>query len=204
MWKDPLACGPCGSGSKRLAEVFVEFNEPVSAKNGAKYIARACGGESDRGQWQGWLEFVPVAGGEGEIVRSGRETTQPNRTDTEYWATGLTPVFLEGALERALNPVARVERPAVLPPIHDGPAPDFSPSLARPTAGILNPFSVYRKGERRLRSQLLALSGWHLVNIIRAHNLSTEDPATLTHMPPAALVETIVTAVRTRAGTPAP
>lgn len=183
-----------------MAEVFVEFSELVSAKNGAKYTARACGGEHDRGHWQGWLEFVPVAGG--EVVRSARETTQPNRTDTEYWATGLTPVFLEGALDRALNPVVRAERPSVPLPAHDGPAPDFA--SARPAAeSILNPFSVYRKGEALLRSQLLALSGWHLVNIIRAHELSNEDPATLTHMPATALVETIVTAVRARAGTPA-
>ena len=35
-------------------------------------------------------------------VQSPRETTQPNLTDLNYWATGLTPVYLEGALARAL------------------------------------------------------------------------------------------------------
>ena len=39
-----------------------------------------------------------------DAVRSGRETTQPNLTDLEYWAQGLTPVYLEGALRRALEP----------------------------------------------------------------------------------------------------
>ena len=38
----------------------------------------------------------------GETLRSFRETTQPNLTDLRYWATGLTPVYLEGALERIL------------------------------------------------------------------------------------------------------
>ncbi len=182
-----------------MAEVFVEFAEPVSTKDGIPYIARACGSENEYGHWQGWVEFEPVAGG--EIVRSGRETTQPNRTDTEYRATGLTPVFLEGSLARALNPLVRAERPSVPLPAHDGPAPDFLP--ARPAQSILNPFSVYRKGEALLRSQLHAFSAWHLVNIIKAYELSPVDPAVLTQMAPAALVETIVTAVRTREETTA-
>ena len=44
------------------------------------------------------IEFVPVHGG--TPLRSSRETTQPNKADAEYWASGLTMVYLEGALER--------------------------------------------------------------------------------------------------------
>jgi hypothetical protein len=183
-----------------VAEVFVEFSEPVATKEGVQYLARACGGEGDHGLWQGWLEFVPLEGG--EVVRSGRETTQPNRTDTEYWATGLNPVFLEGALHRALNPLVRAERPPVRPPAHDGPAPNMV-SVRAPADSILNPFSVYRKGEDLLRRQLLAFSAWHLVNIIRDYELSPIDPVVLNQMPTVALVETIVTAVRARAQTTA-
>jgi hypothetical protein len=179
-----------------VAEVFVEFAEPVTTKDGVKYVARACGSEDDIGHWQGWLEFVPI--GRGEVVRSGRETTQPNRVDTEYWATGLTPVYLEGALNRALNPLTLPERPAVAAPLHDRPAPSFT--TAKPGASsILNPFSVYQKGETLLRRELSALAGWHLVNIIRAHGLSAEDPATLAVLPPPTLVDLIVTAVQARA-----
>jgi len=50
--------------------------------------------------WEGWVEFDPVDGG--PTIRTPRETTQPNRADAEYWATGLEPVYLEGALDRAL------------------------------------------------------------------------------------------------------
>ena len=58
---------------------------------------------------------------DGAAVRSGRETTQPNRQDTAYWATGLTPVYLEGALGRALNPLQvalrnRLHRPSSMAP----------------------------------------------------------------------------------------
>ena len=41
---------------------------------------------------------------------------------------------------------------------------------------VLDPFSVYQKGEALLRRQLSALAGWHLVNIIRKYELSGEDP----------------------------
>jgi len=184
-----------------VAEVLVEFTEPVASEAGDDYIARACGGEMPDGMWQGWLEFLPI--GEGDPIRSGRETTQPNRTDTVYWATGLTPIYLEGALHRALTPLVRPPVRDTPAPIFDGPAPNLAevdaPDLAEvdPNAdSILNPFSVYRKGETLLRKQLSAFSSWHLVNIIRNHRLSTADQATLDAMPPAALIELIVHSVK--------
>lgn len=179
-----------------MAEVFVEFTEPVVAKDGATYLARACGGEMDNGMWQGWLEFLPLESG--EAVRSSRETTQPNRQDTEYWATGLTPVYLEGALDRALNPLTKAPTHPAPEPVFSAPAPNLA---AAPPAGesILNPFSVYRKGESLLRSQLSALSAWHLVNIIAAYDLSEQAPADLAVTPAPVLVELIVSSVRDRA-----
>jgi hypothetical protein len=174
--------------------VFVEFSEPVMAKDGRVFVARACGSELGRHLWQGWLEFVPVD--RGEAIRSSRETTQPNRQDTAYWATGLTPVYLEGALERALNPLQRATQPPPQSPIFDRPAPEIETAPARES--VLNPFSVYRKGESLLRSQLSALSGWHLVNIIEAYRLSEQTTAELESTPSGVLVELIVAAVRER------
>ena len=109
-----------------------------------------------------------------EPVRSSRETTQPNRHDTIYWATGLTPVFLEGALDRALNPLTKAPAPHVLDPVFSEPAPPVSSVEGPSHESVLNPFSVYRKGESLLRRQLAALSGWHLVNIILAYGLSEQ------------------------------
>jgi hypothetical protein len=147
-----------------MAEVLVEYTELVRASDGTEYLARACGAPTDSGTWHGWLEFVPRDGG--ETVRTARETTQPNRTDTLYWATGLTAVYLEGALERALHPiakpVARVQTGGFSEPPTE-PAPDFIDEPL-PNEAVLNPFSVYRKGETLLRRQLAALSVWHLVN----------------------------------------
>jgi hypothetical protein len=176
-----------------LAEVLVEFAEPIIAEDGnTSYTARACGSETENGQWQGWVEFVPPSG---DAVCSARETTQPNRQDTIYWATGLTPVFLEGCLRRALNrPVRPLARP-IAPPHFSAPAEPFLSGEAR-TESILDPFSVYRKGEALLRRQLSAMAGWHLVNIITDYGLSREDPATLGAREPVQLVELIIDAVR--------
>jgi hypothetical protein len=55
---------------------------------------------------------------------------------------------------------------------------------------------VYRKGEGLLRSELGALSEWHLVNIIRAYDLSAQSDAALQRLPAAGLIELIVTGVR--------
>ena len=174
-----------------MAEVLLEFADAITSEDGKNYTARACGSEMPDGRWQGWIEFLPH--GEGEPIRSSRETTQPNRRDTEYWASGLTYVYLEGSLRRALKPLARPIAPDVLPPVFDGPAPASSASA---TESVLDPFSVYRKGEALLRRQLSALAGWHLVNIIRRYELSDEDPAILSGTEPGRLVELIVEAVR--------
>lgn len=178
-----------------MAEVLVTFNDIITAE-GVAYRARACGREMDDGRWEGWIEFESLDGD--TVVRSGRETTQPNRTDTAYWATGLTPVYLEGALDRALHPTI-VGPPLVDEvPAFDGPAPAFEEPLPR-SESVLNPFSVYRKGEALLRRQLSALASWHLVNIIKAYDLSEHSSTVLSLMTSQELVELIVAAVQERA-----
>jgi hypothetical protein len=87
-----------------MAEVLARFSHRV--RDGARaFRAQACGAPMSDGRWTAWIEFIPLDGG--RPLRSPRETTQPNRTDTEYWAGGLTPVYLEGALERAQRPPVR-------------------------------------------------------------------------------------------------
>ena len=175
-----------------MAEVLHDFGQ-VRSTDGAVYGVRACGSSMDESRWQGWLEFEPVGGG--DTLRSPRETTQPNRQDVVYWATGLTAVYLEGALNRALNPLVRPLAPPVPVPAFDGPAPTVVAGPP-PASSVLNPFSVYRKGEALLRDQLHALSPWHLVNIIIAHDLSEIPIESLNLMPANELTELIVASVR--------
>src|SRR5437870_10789933 len=157
-----------------MAETLLQFQNPVIAPDGTSYEARACGGQMPGGAaWEGWVEFIPIIGG--DPARSGRETTQPNRTDTEYWATGLTPIYLEGALRRALAVRRTIAVTSPQPSVFASPAPPLSPPVTGKPASVLDPFSVYEKGEALLRKQLGALSSWHLVNIAVAYELSTRE-----------------------------
>src|SRR5262245_22677084 len=168
---------------------LVQFQEMVAAPDGTAYRAQACGGPMSDGMWEGWIEFVPLD--RGRPLRTPRETTQPNRIDTEYWATGLTAVYLEGALVRALaGPIPIVTTSSAGRSLFEGPAPHAVP-VELPPESVLNPFSVYEKGEALLRRQLGAFSSWHLVNIITAHRLSAEDVAILNRLPAPHLIEII-------------
>jgi hypothetical protein len=186
-----------------VGETLLQFQMPVSAPDGTLYEARACGSPTPGGTWQGWIEFVPVSGG--VPVRSPRETTQPNRTDTEYWATGLTEVYLEGALRRALEKPIALPMPLPQPSMFAGPAPSavVTPVDLAP-ASVLDPFSVYEKGEALLRNQLAALSAWHLVNIAVEYELTQLDVDTLNRLPAAELIELIVQGVRQEIDSPRP
>jgi hypothetical protein len=177
-----------------MAETLLKYQKTVSAPDGKVYEARACGGPMAGGNWEGWIEFLPLDGG--EPVRSRRETTQPNRTDTEYWATGLSQVYLEGALSRAVDvPAPKIADIRPQPSVFGGPA--RRPAATEPgSESVLDPFSVYAKGETLLRRQLAALSAWHVVNIIVAYDLSDEDPAALNRRPAAELIEIVVSGVR--------
>jgi hypothetical protein len=64
------------------------------------YIVWICGEERVDGTWEGWLEFHPTDSSQ-PILRTDQETSQPNRSAIEYWADGLEPIYLEGALARA-------------------------------------------------------------------------------------------------------
>lgn len=181
-----------------MAEVFVTYSDPITSSDGTVFQARACGREMADGRWEGWIEFESIDGQ--EVLRSGRETTQPERDDAVYWATGLTPVYLEGALTRAREPRVAVpptptQRPAFDGPRPDEPLPPLDESEPLPES-VLNPFSVYRKGEGVLRSQLSALAAWHLVNIVQAYDLSDQPTPTLERLPAPHLVDLIVAEVR--------
>jgi hypothetical protein len=83
-----------------MPEVLVHFDDPISDSTGRRYFAKAVGHGRDDGLWEGWLEFIAV-NEDAPAAGSGRETTQPNRAAVEYWAQGLSKVYLEGALARA-------------------------------------------------------------------------------------------------------
>ena len=177
-----------------MAETLLQYQKPVLAPDGTRYEARACGAPQRGGTWQGWFEFIPITGG--LPTRTARETTQPNRADTVYWATGVSPVYLEGALRRALMPPVEITTLPEQPAVFDGPAVSPVLPVEAETPAVLDPFSVYEKSEALLRKQLGALSAWHLVNIAVAYELTSGTRSALNRLPAAALVELIVSGVK--------
>ncbi|HEX6559621.1 MAG TPA: hypothetical protein VF021_09160 [Longimicrobiales bacterium] len=152
-----------------MAEVLVEFDSEFKSSDGRRYEAHACARGRDDGLWEGWLEFVPRDGG--AAIRTGRETTQPNRTDVLYWATGLTAGYIDGALDRVLKPAPLPkQRVTQTRPAFDGPADSGS-------GAVLDPFKVYAQGDDVLRGQLNALDDSRLRAIIRAYRIAEPETA---------------------------
>ena len=81
-----------------MAELIQTYMQKLRDAGDQEYTACAFGEERADGNWEGWLEFRSASG---EVRRTARETTQPNRGALEYWASGLEPIYLEGAFARA-------------------------------------------------------------------------------------------------------
>lgn len=177
-----------------MADLLVAYESPVSDDSGS-YDARAVGRYAEDGMWEGWLEFVPLDGRD-EVLVTSVESRQPERSHLVYWATGLTPVYLEGALERARKPVTVHVRQAVTP-ASSAPAPRFEKTTVAPSPSpeaVLDPFEIGGRSLDILRQELGALNRPRLANIIAAYQLNgtNED---LSWMSDAQLAHFIVTAV---------
>jgi hypothetical protein len=151
-----------------MAEVIHVFERKLVV-DGTPYIVQVCGRAAGN-IWEGWIEFLA----DGDVRRTRRETTQPDRSALEYWAGGLSQTYLEGAFARTFEEPSPV-REAVSRPYFEGPAPVPAAEAVEVETAILDPFSVAEKGEVILRQELSALAAWHLHNIVRAYELADES-----------------------------
>lgn len=85
---------------RTLAEHIHTISKCVRGGDGLDYEAQVYGTRRDDGTWAGWLEFVRQDASRA-VLQTGQETSQPGRAALEYWAGGLEPVYLQGALLRA-------------------------------------------------------------------------------------------------------
>ena len=83
-----------------MAELLQEYATVITGPDETTYAVRSYGEERGDGTWIGWIEFEPDDANKPTLL-TDQETSQPNRTAVEYWATGLEPVYFEGAFERA-------------------------------------------------------------------------------------------------------
>ena len=180
-----------------MAEVLVSFETPVRDELGT-YHAKAVGRHADDGMWEGWLEFTASDGGP-EVLVSPVESRQPEREHLVYWATGLTAVYLEGALHRARTPLT-VRVKTVEVPVSSAPKPRVETTTRVMTPGpepVIDPFAVGGKSLDILRQELGALNRPRLMNVITAYELNATNED-LSRMSDAQLVHFIVVAVESR------
>lgn len=152
-----------------MSELIHTHSSTITGVGGRTYRAHVMGTERENGSWEARIVFDPVAG-TGPELSTDRETTQPNRTDLEYWASGLEPAYIEGALARALRAAGKQAA---------GTAPEpAAAGRARPEAhAILDPYDVFSQGEETLREELSALHLQHLQNIVLAYGFAEpHDP----------------------------
>ena len=83
-----------------ISELIHRHTGQVTDPGGHLYDVLIYGAPLAGGTWEGWIEFLPISSTL-PTLRTGRETTQPNRADLFYWATGLEPLYLAGAFDRA-------------------------------------------------------------------------------------------------------
>ena len=76
-----------------------EYTHQLANENGVAYKVYAYSEPRADGTWEGWIEFKPSDSSQ-PILRTDRETTQPDKTALAYWASGLEPLYFEGAFAR--------------------------------------------------------------------------------------------------------
>jgi hypothetical protein len=155
-----------------MAEVFTAFDTPIADEFGT-FRAQAVGRRADDGMWDGWIEFIPLDGSS-DVLTTQIESRQPEREHLAYWASGLTPVFLEGALHRARRPVSVRVRTVELPATHAPTPRDTTITRTMPPGPepVLDPFDIGARNLDQLRQELHALNRPRLLNIITAFDLN--------------------------------
>jgi hypothetical protein len=83
-----------------MPQLIQQYVQPLSDKNGVTYTVCVYGEPGAEGSWEGWIEFNPFDTAQ-PVLRTERETTQPDKAALTYWASGLEPLYLEGAFARA-------------------------------------------------------------------------------------------------------
>ena len=87
------------SNSSADWELITNIERTHRGPDGREYRVTIEGSPRDDGTWAGRVSFT---GPDGALVTE-QETSQPNREALEYWASGLEPVYFEGAFARATS-----------------------------------------------------------------------------------------------------
>jgi hypothetical protein len=141
-----------------MADVIADVDTTVTTLEGLEYYVQVAA-EPVGSVWEAWLEFVPVDDS-ADVLLTRTETTQPTRDDVIRWSTTLTPVFLQGALKRAVRETS--QRHVIR---------DFA-RLAEDVLVPFDPFEVLALGKHELRARLGVLERGELLAIIEQYGLN--------------------------------
>lgn len=83
-----------------MPHLIQQYTQQLTDESNVTYTASVYGEPHADGTWEGWIEFNPPDSTQ-PILRTGRETTQPDKAALAYWASGLEPLYMEGAFARA-------------------------------------------------------------------------------------------------------
>src|SRR5262249_13837524 len=82
-----------------MSEIVHERMLSLVGRDGATYDRMLVYAVQQGSTWAGWIEFVSAE--RRKVVRTDRETTQSSLSAVAYWASGLEPLYIDCALERA-------------------------------------------------------------------------------------------------------
>jgi hypothetical protein len=148
-----------------MSEVIAELPDRILDSAGREFDVAVVGDQRPNGEWEGWLEFVPLDERD-DVLLTPTETTQPNRGALEHWAGALRETYVQGAFRRAVSASTGTLSPRVAAqrlarsstPLNDVDLPD--------------PFKLADSGPDDMRARLDAVSRPVLQNIIDSFGLN--------------------------------
>jgi len=169
-----------------MSEIIEHLPYTMADLQGREYYVSVAGNRRADGEWEGWLEFVPLD--ESDALITPTETTQTNRGALQHWAEALTEAYLQGAFARAVTATAAIIEPRVV-------ARRVNQAAAvAATVDLPDPFRLFIEGREAMRARLNAWPRATLLNIIAASNLNPAGKS-LAWLSDRQLVIFIVTAV---------
>ena len=94
-----------------MSEIVAHLDYTVTDQSGRSYYVNVAGEHTSEGQWEAWLEFLPVD--DTDPLLTDTETVQPTRSAVAHWAETLGEAYVQGAFERAtLQDAVRAARMA--------------------------------------------------------------------------------------------
>jgi len=169
-----------------MAEIIVHVPYKIADVQGREYYVSVAGNRRADGEWEGWLEYVPLD--ESDALITPTETTQTNRAALQHWAEVLSETYVQGAFARAVTATAAAAGARLVAARVDRAA------AVAASVDLPDPFQLITEGREAMRARLNAWPRTILLNIIAASNLNPAGKS-LAWLSDRQLVTFILTAV---------